>query len=287
MAKSNTLVKIKQDITLSVLDQVAAFEKAGELKFPSTYSPNNAIKCAFLVISDTKNKKGEAALQHCTKNSISSALLKMVTEGLTPVKDQCYFIMYGNELKYQRSYQGAMTIGKRDANIKTVTGAAIYKDDEFSVSVDFGTGIKKITKHETALQNFGKNISGAYAIITFNDGTQYVEIMSFEQIEQAWKQGAGLQPAHKNFPDQMSIKTVINRACKLFINTTDDSGLMGDKAKADSLHTINENANTEKLEFDEAEVVEAEQLTEKATPPDEEIKEQDLPKTENGKGPGF
>ena len=255
--KKNTLVKIKKDITQAVLDQVAAFEKTGELNFPATYSPNNAIKCAFLVISDTKNKKGETALEFCTKNSISSALLKMVTEGLTPVKDQCYFIMYGNELNYQRSYQGDITIGKRDAEMKTVTGAAIFKNDEFAHSVNVETGIKKISKHEQSLSNFGKDISGAYAIITFNDGSKHVEIMDFGMIKQAWEQGFGLGPAHKNFPDQMAIKTVIHRACKLFINTTDDSGLMTDKAKADSLHTIKENANTEELEFEDVEVIES------------------------------
>ena len=292
--QKNTLVKIKKDITQAVLDQVAAFEKTGELNFPATYSPNNAIKCAFLVISDTKNKKGETALEYCTKNSISSALLKMVTEGLTPVKDQCYFIMYGNELNYQRSYQGAVTIGKRDANMKTVTGAAVFTKDEFAFSVDAETGIKKITKHEQSLSNFGKDIAGAYAIITFEDGSKHIEIMDFGMIDQAWRQGSGLTPAHKNFPDQMAIKTVINRACKSFINTTDDSALMPDKAKADSLHTINENANTEELEFEDVEVVEVVEPTnltvhseipkEKGTAPQTPLSEKEK---EKGNGPDF
>jgi recombination protein RecT len=70
-------------------------------------------------------------------------------------------------------------------------------------------------------------IVGAYATIQLSDGSTHVEIMNMNQIRQAWMQGAtkGQSPAHKNFPDQMAIKTVISRGCKLFISSSDDSGL--------------------------------------------------------------
>lgn len=284
---SKEIVKIKDEITVQVMKKVTEFEKQGELKFPSTYSPGNAIKSAFLVISDLKDKNKKPVLEVCTKESVGNALLKMVTDGLSPIKDQCYFIAYGNELAYMRSYQGGVTIGKRDAEMKTVTGVAVFKKDEFEFDINVETGIKKITKHTSGLGNFGKEIKGAYAIITFNDGSKYVEIMDYSMIHQSWLQGSGLSPAHKNFPDQMAIKTVKARACKPFINTTDDSGLMTDKARADSLHTIKVNANQSEPEIEDANIINDDpdnELTEAEM--EEAIKEQDE-KAEKKNKPDF
>ena len=62
------------------------------------------------------------------------------------------------------------------------------------------------------------------------DGQNYIEIMNIGQIRKAWNQGAakGASGAHINFTDEMAKKTVINRACKLFFNTSDDSDLLID-----------------------------------------------------------
>lgn len=81
------------------------------------------------------------------------------------------------------------------------------------------------------MESFGtKDLKGAYAICEMEDGTFDVEIMNMIQIRDAWNQGPmkGNSPAHKNFPDQMACKTVINRACKLLIRSSDDSVLMLD-----------------------------------------------------------
>lgn len=72
----------------------------------------------------------------------------------------------------------------------------------------------------------------------------------------------GNSPAHKNFPDQMACKTVINRACKLLIRASDDAVLYNkeddepkDYADEDTKHEIKEKANKTLLVFDEATVV--------------------------------
>ena len=60
--------------------------------------------------------------------------------------------------------------------------------------------------------------------------TPYVEIMNINQIKKAWAKGkADLSKSndvHNEFADQMAKKTVINRACKNFINSSDDGYLM-------------------------------------------------------------
>ena len=86
-----------------------------------------------------------------------------------------------------------------------------------------------ITKHRQKLENIDNGkIKAVYAVVTKNDGSHYVEVMTMEQVRKAWGQGAtkGQSPAHKNFAEEMAKKTVINRACKLFVNTSSDSAIL-------------------------------------------------------------
>jgi recombination protein RecT len=57
-------------------------------------------------------------------------------------------------------------------------------------------------------------------------------------LESAWAQGQQWKAAkkngyesvtHKNFPEEMAKKTVLNRAAKRLINATDDSSIMGEE----------------------------------------------------------
>ena len=55
--------------------------------------------------------------------------------------------------------------------------------------------------------------------------------MTIAQIKKAWQQGAtkGNSPAHQNFTDEMCKRTVIGRACKMAINSSDDAWLFDGK----------------------------------------------------------
>jgi recombination protein RecT len=59
--------------------------------------------------------------------------------------------------------------------------------------------------------------------------------MTIDQIHKAWNQGAtkGGSPAHRNFPAEMCKKTVIGRACKMIINSSDDAWLYEGKHDED------------------------------------------------------
>ena len=148
------------------------------------------------------------------------------------------------------------------------------KGDDFEFEIDAATGRRKVTKHKQTLESIGADtILGAYAIYELNDGTVDTEIMNMSQIQASWEQGAtnGKSPAHKKFPDQMAIKTVINRACKLLIRSSDDKILYDDEdknldyTKENVQHEIDENANGEILDIDAEEVHEPE-VQEEAKP---------------------
>lgn len=299
MSTQNNIVvsEIKKDISSQVLAKIEAFQKSGELTLPKDYNPENALKSAYIILSDPKNN----ILEKCTKPSIAEALLKMVVYGVSPIKKQCYFIPYGDKLECSISYAGNIVSAKRYGNLKSIKGNAIFEGDEFEFEVDSQTGRRKVIKHKQTLESVGSNrLKGAYAVYELNDGTIDVEVMNINQIRAAWAQGGskGNSPAHKNFEDQMGIKTVINRACKLLISSSDDSVLydpLDDDRNLDSVaedveHEIVNQANKETLDFkNSSEVVDFEEV--KPPTPSNENKPNDLlfdpEEGKNKNEPGF
>lgn len=269
----NTQVaEIKKDISSQVLAKVDSFQKSGELVLPKDYVVENALKSAYIILSDPKNN----LLEKCDKSSVAEALLKMVVYGVSPIKKQCYFIPYGQKLECSVSYAGNIAIAKRYGNLKSIKANAIFEGDTFEFEVDATTGRRKITKHSQTLESIGNPIlKGAYAVYELNNGVTDVEIMNIKQIQAAWGQGGskGNSPAHKNFGDQMAVKTVINRACKLLISSSDDSILYDpleeneyvDTAKGNVQQEIKDNANNETIGFEnieEAEIVDENEIRE-------------------------
>jgi len=260
---------VKADITKQVLLKIEQYQATGEIRLPKDYSAENALKSAYLVLTDPKNN----LLAKCDKTSVANALLKMVVWGLSPLKKQCDFIAYGDKLDCSIEYTGNIALAKRYGNLKFIKANAIFAGDIFEWEIDAETGCKRIVKHTQSLESIGsKDIKGAYAVYELNNGIRDVEVMSISQIRDAWNQGAmkGNSPAHKNFPDQMSMKTVINRACKLLIRSSDDSVLFDadDESQKDfNKETIVENANKTVVDFEEAEIVES------TTTPTKEVKQ--------------
>lgn len=218
------LATVKRDISAQVLTKVDTFQRTGELRLPKDYSPENALKSAYIILSDPKNN----LLAKCTKESVATALLKMVTWGLSPLKSQCYFIPYGDKLECTPDYSGNIALAKRYGGLKTIKANAIFEGDEFEFEVGMD-GRRKVIKHKQTLGSIDSPVVGAYAVYELEDGTTDTEVMSIDMIHKAWGQGAtkGNSPAHRNFADQMAQKTVINRACKLLIRSSSDAVLMG------------------------------------------------------------
>jgi recombination protein RecT len=206
------------------------------------------------------------------------------------MKKQCDFIIYGNKLTLQREYHGTIALARRFSEMKDVYAQIIYEGDVFEYSIDKSTGRKSVIKHEQDFKNINNDkIKGAYAIVVFNDGSTNLEIMTMAQIRKAWEQGPmkGASPAHKNFPDEMSKKTVINRACKLLISGSDDSILREEDDDTNLIKSVKEeiveNANMEEISMDDKEPQTAQPVTEE-TPSPESSKEE--PKTAPKKGNG-
>lgn len=282
----------------SVLNQVTLFQEGGQLNLPSDYSVANALKAAYLHLSDMV-VNGKSVLDACTKPSIANALLKMATEGLSIAKRQGAFITYGDKLVWQREYQGDIALAMRYSGVKSVKAQIIYDGDEF----DYQTtpdGRIEITKHKQDFKNIDNNkMTGAYAVVVEADGKTNATVMPMTLIRSSWSFGAmkGNSNAHKSTPDEMAKKTVIRRACKPYINSSDDSALLeggDDEFKSASQNVIEQKANKTAITFDSHEEVaeQPKQIANNVTvdpAPEKQPAKQEAAATENASGrlPGF
>lgn len=229
MSENKTIAVQEKNVTDKVLSRIKELEGSGEITMPTNYSYSNALKSAYLMLSETVDRDKKPVLQSCSQASIINTLLDMTIQGLSPAKKQCYFVAFGGKLQLMKSYLGNIAATKRLKGVKNVFANVIYEGDEFSYELDLETGLRKITKHEQKFENIDINkIKGAYAVVVMEDSQNYIEIMNINQIRNSWNQGAakGQSGAHKNFADEMAKKTVINRACKNFVCTSDDSDLL-------------------------------------------------------------
>ena len=128
--KQLQVVKEERNITDNVLNKIHQFQNNGQIYFPNNYSPENALKSAWLKLQEVKDKNGKLALEVCTQPSIANALLNMVIQGLNPMKNQCYFIPFGNQLTLMRSYFGSIAVAKQFGEIRDITAEVIYVGDK-------------------------------------------------------------------------------------------------------------------------------------------------------------
>lgn len=232
----NQLALLKKDTVDVVANRIRQFQEKGELHLPANYSPENAMKSAWLILQSTLDRDKKPVLQVCTKDSIANALLDMVVQGLNPAKKQGYFIAYGKQLVFQRSYFGTMALAKQvDDTIQDIIAEVVYEGDTFKYRINRGK--KEVTEHEQSLENVnGQKIKAAYCIIIDKNGeVKRTEIMTIDEIKQAWRQSQ-MKPVdekgnikadstHGKFTAEMCKKTVINKACKAIINSSSDSHL--------------------------------------------------------------
>ncbi|ALS27162.1 RecT family protein [Paenibacillus sp. 32O-W] len=279
---SNQLALIKRDTVDVVAEKVREFQSRGEIHFPANYSPENAMKAAWLILQSTADRNGKPALEVCTRDSIANALLDMVVQGLNPAKKQGYFIVYGRQLVFQRSYFGTMAVTKRVTGAKDIFAQVVYEGDEFEFEINLGK--KRVLKHVQTLKSLSSGkIVAAYCTIIFPDDREYTDIMTMEEIRQSWKKSRQNPEkegsTHQEFPQEMAKRTVINRTCKGYLNSSDDGSLLmyhfrrQDELIAESEveAEIAENANREPIDVEAYLVTGQEDVSVQHQPADDQV----------------
>lgn len=262
-AKKTELMK-KEEVLSQVTQRISEIQQGG-FKLPKNYSAENALQSAWLMLQGIQTRDKSPVLDACDKNSIAMALFEMVQLGLNPAKKQCYFIPYGNKLTLMQSYFGNIALAKR-AGAQDVRPNVIRKGDtfEFETKTD---GRKEILKHIQPFDKLDEEIIGAYCIVVDEHGSPDTEIMTISQIKTSWQQSMtkGKGDTHNRFTEEMVKRTVVNRAVKRFINSSDDSHLyISDEPEQTPVeayveHEIETNANKHEIGFD-TEITETEDI---------------------------
>lgn len=223
---TNQVAQAKQPkLTDLVLGRIDEMKQTQSLSLPKNYNASNALNAAFLELQKVQDRNHRPALEVCSHDSIVKSLLDMTLQGLSPAKDQCYFIVYGKELQMQRSYFGTVAAVKRLDGVKKVRAEVVHEGDEFEIGSDDDMELI-VKKFVPKFENLDKPIVGAFALIKTDEGNSYT-VMSKHEIDQSWAQTRQKNNAvQRNFSQEMAKRTVLNRAAKMFINTSDDSDLL-------------------------------------------------------------
>lgn len=209
------------ELVNNVITRIDTMKKEQGLALPANYSASNALNYAWLQLSDTS--KGKSLLDKTTPQSQAKALLNMVIQGLSPAKQQVYFIPYGNQLTLMRSYFGSLAILKRLKNVKDVWAEVVHEGDKFEIGSNKGRLIVK--NFEPSFDNQNEKIIGAFAVIEQDNEQLNYTVMTRKEIDQSWSH-AKTRKVQTEFPQEMAKRTVLNRAAKYFINASSDNDLL-------------------------------------------------------------
>lgn len=252
-----------------VADKIAEMKQQGQINLPDNYSAVNALQAAYFTLTAVDFGSKQALIDKVTPESVAFALQDMAIQGLSVAKKQGYFVPYGDKLQFIRSYHGTQAVLKRLHGVKDIWANVIWKDEEFEVEYN-ERGQLAFKGHKVNWKSAtGKkeDIEGAYCIIEREDGTQFLTVMTMDEILTAWST-AKTQNVQNKYPQEMAKRTVINRASKAFINTSDDSDLLIDAVNRSTENEfeptvkdmgdieevkreIEQNANTEEIDIQE------------------------------------
>lgn len=197
---TNEIKKINQNTLETKLLSSAILDSALQNKNKEKY-----IKSVVFEI----RKKG---LENCDIASIITSIKTACDLGLEiDSRQHCHLIQYGNQAQLQVGYQGYIyTLKKHFPNLDIKVGI-VKKGDLFEVK-KFNNNDE--FKHE--IKNpFGKkeDIEGIYCYIS-NGNLSNITLMSLDEINKI-KSKAKTQTIWAEWYEQMAIKAIIKRACKI------------------------------------------------------------------------
>ena len=272
----NDITIREKNITDAVLNSVNSLTKTNQLTLPKNYSVENALKFAFLELQQNN-------LLNTDKNALSTALLNMCVQGLSPQKKQCYFINYGGKVNLMRSYHGDRAVARLSGLVKDIQAYVIRENDEVNISYDAETNYM-VVEHKTEFKNFNNRIIGAYAVAIMPDGTKRYDLMTIERIKKSWNMSSNKNnnKLQDTFSDDACQRTVTRHLVKNLFNQSTDESLLINNVLESNFNTPDEEEAKE-TKYDESQLVDVQvEETGTITP---NIEEEEQPQPQPQKQP--
>lgn len=215
-----TVEKQASLIASQATDWLMADIADGKIRPLAGYDLGSEIASAMLKIAQTVDRNNRPALAVCTRESVLSSMRDMAIQGLSMSRTQCYPIVYGDKLQIQRSYFGTIAVFNRMFPNLKVTANVLYAGDEYEYCIDEMGDFPYITNVRSSIENRDNAIVAAYgSIIDINTKERvYGCVMSRREIDKSWSK-AKTKNVQQDFPQEMAKRTLINRMCKLYVNT--------------------------------------------------------------------
>lgn len=198
----------------SILRSFNTLATQGQLVFPKGYAVGNQLKLMYTSLCQN------GSISKVTPISVGESLTEAVVQGLEIDKRQLYFIPRGNKLTMFRSYFGDVAVAKRTGLVVDMRARVLYEGDTYDIDTDeYGEEI--VVNHKTRLENHDNPIIGGYSWAVLPNGSKIFCIMTKKEIDTAWSKSSDpTRNTQKDYPQEMTKRTVIRRLAKRIFNTS-------------------------------------------------------------------
>ena len=251
--KTNNNLVEEKNITDGVLNRVNAMTDKKELVLPKNYSPENALKFAYLELKQNN-------LLNTNKDALAAALLNMCVQGLSPQKKQCYFINYGGSVQLMRSYHGDRAVAILAGLAKDIQAYVIYEGDEVNLTYSEDTNYL-VVEHKTNFANWNNKIIGAYAVAILPDGSKRYDLMTADRIRKSWNMSSNKSnnKLQNDFGTEACQRTVTRHLVKTLFNQSNDESLLVNNVIENDYTAPSDEPESEEIKYDENQVIETQE----------------------------
>ncbi|MBO9602580.1 MAG: recombinase RecT [Novosphingobium sp.] len=158
-------------------------------------------------------------LQNADRRSLFGAIVRLAQDGLLPDGREAALVMFGSKAQAMPMIAGVLKKIRQSGEVAKISAQVVYENDHFLVKFGFDEDVEH---NPPALDKPRGKPIGAYATAVLKDGSQLLEVMSYEEIEKV----RAVSRSGKNGPwnawwGEMARKTVMRRLSKRLPMSTD------------------------------------------------------------------
>jgi len=187
---------------------------------PKHVTPERLVKTLLVTVNRTPD------LMLCTQESVLESIFRAAELGLdvSGTLGEAYLVPFNNKVKaadgtevWQKQatfipgYRGLAKLARQSGEVAHIEANVVYTDDLF----DFEQGTNFHLTFKRSLTDSRGKVLGAYALVTFKDGTHHADWMTVADVEKVRQRAMSKNsPAWKSHWDEMAKKTVFRRLAK-------------------------------------------------------------------------